>query len=72
MAVKALPSQEVLRQLLRYEEETGRLFWLSRSAGMVSSTDPRGAQWLGTLILQGVKLLQHQTLVDTDTGRCLE
>ncbi len=34
MAIKPLPSPEVLRQLLRYEPETGKLFWL-----------PRGAQW---------------------------
>lgn len=27
MASKALPSPEVLRQLLRYEPETGKLFW---------------------------------------------
>ena len=32
MAAKALPSQEVLRQLLRYEPETGKLFWRARSA----------------------------------------
>lgn len=31
MAVKALPSQEVLRQLLRYDPETGKLFWLPRN-----------------------------------------
>lgn len=30
MASKALPSQEVLRQLLRYEPDTGKLFWRSR------------------------------------------
>lgn len=30
MATKALPSPEVLRQLLRYEPETGKLFWLPR------------------------------------------
>lgn len=30
MASKALPSPEVLRQLLRYEPDTGRLFWLPR------------------------------------------
>ena len=34
MASKALPSPEVLRQLLRYEPETGKLFWL-----------PRGPEW---------------------------
>ena len=31
MAEKALPSPEVLRQLLRYEPETGKLFWLHRT-----------------------------------------
>lgn len=30
MAKKELPSPEVLRQLLRYEPETGKLFWLPR------------------------------------------
>lgn len=30
MAKKALPSPEVLRQLLRYDPETGKLFWRER------------------------------------------
>ena len=30
MAVKALPSQEVLCQILRYETDTGKLFWKER------------------------------------------
>lgn len=30
MAAKPLPSPEVLRQLLRYEPETGKLFWRER------------------------------------------
>lgn len=30
MATKQLPSPEVLRQLLRYEPDTGKLFWLPR------------------------------------------
>lgn len=30
MAAKPLPSQEVLNQLLRYEPETGKLFWKER------------------------------------------
>ena len=34
MASKALPSPEVLRQLLRYEPETGKLFWRHRPASM--------------------------------------
>jgi hypothetical protein len=32
MAAKALPSPDVLRQLIRYEPETGRLFWKERVA----------------------------------------
>lgn len=31
MAKKALPSPEVLRQLLRYEPDTGKLFWRERT-----------------------------------------
>ena len=34
MATKPLPPQAVLKQLLRYEPDTGRLFWL-----------PRGPEW---------------------------
>lgn len=45
MATKPLPSQEVLRQLLRYEPETGKLFWKERSADQMNCTDPRGAEW---------------------------
>ena len=37
MASKPLPSQEVLRQLLRYEPKTGRLFWLPRDPSMFDS-----------------------------------
>src|SRR5690606_32051652 len=32
MATKPLPSPEELRQLLRYEPETGKLFWKERGA----------------------------------------
>lgn len=34
MAKRQLPSPEVLRQLLRYEPETGQLFWLQRSEAL--------------------------------------
>jgi hypothetical protein len=34
MAKKPLPSPEVLRQLLRYEPDTGKLFWLPRPVSM--------------------------------------
>ena len=34
MAIKELPSPDLLKQVLRYEPETGRLFWLARPASM--------------------------------------
>lgn len=34
MAYKALPSPEVLRQLLRYEPETGNFYWMQRDASL--------------------------------------
>ncbi len=45
MAAKALPSQEVLRQLLRYEPETGKLFRLPMSEAHIVTTDARGPAW---------------------------
>lgn len=44
MAVKALPSPEVLRQLLRYEPETGNLYWLPRTPDMFTDGN-RSAEW---------------------------
>ena len=38
MAPKALPSPEVLRQLLCYEPDTGKLFWKERSRDMFDTT----------------------------------
>lgn len=37
MATRQLPSPEVLRQLLRYEPDTGKLFWRPRPAVMFKS-----------------------------------
>lgn len=37
MAKKPLPTPEVLRQLLRYEPETGKLFWKTRPEHMFQS-----------------------------------
>lgn len=45
MAKKPLPSTETLRQLLRYEPETGKLFWRERSTEWFKTKDPRGAEW---------------------------
>lgn len=44
MAKKPLPSPEVLRQLLRYEPETGKLFWKERGAEWFSAEWQR-RQW---------------------------
>ena len=41
MAVKPLPSQEVLRQLLNYDPETGDLFWKERPVEMFAATKRR-------------------------------
>lgn len=43
MALKALPSPEVLRQLLRYEPDTGKLFWLPRPLTMFRDTEGKTA-----------------------------
>lgn len=43
MAKAELPSPELLRQLLRYEPETGRLFWRERPASMFSDANGRRA-----------------------------
>lgn len=37
MATKQLPSPELLRKLLRYDPETGELYWRARSSDMFSS-----------------------------------
>ncbi len=39
MATNPLPSQEVLRQLLRYEPETGKLFWRERDVSWFEDGD---------------------------------
>lgn len=44
MADKALPSPEVLRQLLRYEAETGLFFWLPRGQEWFAGSG-RSAEW---------------------------
>lgn len=43
MAAKPLPSPEVIRQLLRYEPETGKLFWRERPVEMFCDTEKRQA-----------------------------
>lgn len=44
MATKPLPSPEVLRQLLRYEPDTGRLFWRAREPRHFAGTERRSAE----------------------------
>lgn len=45
MASKALPSPEVLRQLLRYEPETGKLFWKERTAESFAYKSEKTVAW---------------------------
>ena len=47
MAIKALPPVEVLRQLLRYEPDTGKLFWRERMAETPGVNIASLAQWNG-------------------------
>jgi hypothetical protein len=44
MAKRELPSPEVLRQLLRYEPETGKLFWRERSPELFLGRSQRYCQ----------------------------
>jgi hypothetical protein len=44
MASKALPSPEVLRQLLRYDPDTGKLFWLPRAVDFFAGGGAGGAK----------------------------
>lgn len=59
MASKALPSPEVLRQLLRYEPETGKLFWLQRPAHMFA-TEHEFRRW-------NTRYSGHAALTSVDT-----
>ena len=46
MADREIPTPETLRQLLRYEPETGKLFWRCRPMEMFASTS-RAKAWNG-------------------------
>ena len=56
MADRQLPSPEVLRQLLRYEPETGKLFWLPRPRHMFPNDNIHRA-W-------NTKYADQETMVD--------
>ena len=43
MSAKPLPSPHVLRQLMRYDPETGKLFWKERSVDLFNATERRSA-----------------------------
>lgn len=49
MAKKPLPPVEVLRQLLRYEPETGKLFWNERPTHMFSTDSTRSQEHISAL-----------------------
>ena len=43
MSAKSLPSPELLRQLLRYDPDTGKLYWRERDVSFFNSTEGRSA-----------------------------
>jgi hypothetical protein len=44
MSKKELPSPELLRQLLRYEPDTGKLYWKERDISFFNTTEKRSAK----------------------------
>lgn len=44
MSAKELPSPELLRQLLRYEPDTGNLYWKERNVLLFNATKARSAE----------------------------
>ena len=56
MADKALPSPDVLRQLLRYEPETGNLFWTARGQSKWWDTKYAGTLALHCMNARGYRL----------------
>lgn len=48
MAKSALPSRELLLQLLRYEPETGKLFWRYREPSSFAVAGDKGREWKQT------------------------
>lgn len=44
MSAKQLPSPELLRKLLRYEPDTGKLYWLERSVCLFNDNDVRACR----------------------------
>ncbi len=85
MAKKPLPSPEELRQLLRYEPETGKLFWLPRPREMFTSDRSfntwnvrfAGAEAFATVhrqgyrcgVIAGEKCLAHRAVWAVHSGR---
>ena len=66
MANKPIPSQEVLRQLLRYEPDTGKLFWLHRDVSLFedgewNSAYRKAASW-------NAKNVGKEALCSTNAG----
>lgn len=82
MAPKALPSPEVLRQLLRYDPETGKLFWRERgpewftSSGRTWNSRYAGTEALAWVMVNGYKqgavlnrnMMAHRVIWALQTG----
>lgn len=48
MANRILPTPEQLREILRYDHETGKLFWKRRDVSLFTCNDPRGVEWVAS------------------------
>jgi len=69
MAKKDLPTPEMLRNLLRYDPETGKLFWQERPVEMFGGKDPQRAQKIFNTRYAGVEAFTCVNAVGYKNGR---
>ena len=65
MAVKALPCPTLLRQLVRYEPETGKLFWLARNSELF---DDNTRSQVGNMRIWNAKHATKEAFSSVDTN----
>lgn len=68
MANKSLPSPDLLRQLLRYEPDTGKLYWRKRPVEMFNGKDPKRAQAIFNTRYAGSEALGNVNTVGYKNG----
>ena len=62
---KCLPSPELLRKLLRYEPETGKLYWRERTPDMFDDSKSNAKR---TCAAFNTRLAGRRALTSVDTG----